>query len=616
MLYFISSLKKLNKKKLFEIRILISLSISIFLFTFLIFILWSKQISKYKKFLNFSNLNNKIFIPVLSSRGNIIDRNGEILAYNYRSYLLEIIPSKYDNLEDLFKKLKKIIYFSVLEKNNFKKKINKYNKHNGIILRNNINDTEISWFAAYSFMFPEINIYSRWIREYPYNENISHVIGYVSNVNHKEKKYLHILGNKYKGINLIGKNGIEKTLELFLKGKNGIDEINVNSKGCPINYTRKLSPVSGAEVKLSIDINLQIIANLYFYKKKGALVAIENNSGSILALVSRPSFNPNLFIEGINFDQWNLINKSKNYSFINRPICGSYPIGSTYKPFIALASLELKKRRFDKLFFDQGFYDYQGQRFNNAGNISYGMINMHKALVVSSDTYFYSLGLDIGVNLLHEFMKPFSFGNKTGLDLYGEISGLLPSKNWKNNKHNIKNYHKWYPGETISIAVGQGYNSFTVMQLAQAISTLANNGNYFKPNLVNSIKSKEIYFNKLDNLSPNYILPIQCKNILLIKNAMIDVVKIGTAHRAFKNTFYKSAGKTGTAQVYNLRETKYMLKQTSDKLKDHALFIGFAPAEKPEISIALLLENSGWGGSIAAPLARKIFDMWLKKNEV
>ena len=351
-----------------------------------------------------------------------------------------------------------------------------------------------------------------------------------------------------------------------------------------------------------------------FKGQRGALVAIEPETGDVLAFVSQPSYDPNLFVDGIDHESWRQLNESPDHPLINRPVYGTYPIGSTYKPFVALAALELNKRRAYDRVSDPGYFEFGGQRFRNAGSTAFGNIDMHRALVVSSDTYFYSLGPEIGVNALHDFMKPFGFGQITGIDIEGEKKGVLPSTEWKRTAYKKREQQKWYAGETISVTVGQGYNSFTLMQLAQATAVLANQGTYMKPHLVRAIESNKTGEKTLTVSSPSHVIPLKKENVQVINNALIDVNKSGTARQAFAGAPYQSAGKTGTAQVYSLRGAKYRANEIDERLRDHALFMAYAPANKPTIAVALIVENAGWGGSVAAPIARKIFDAWLLRH--
>jgi penicillin-binding protein 2 len=349
-----------------------------------------------------------------------------------------------------------------------------------------------------------------------------------------------------------------------------------------------------------------------FEGKRGALVAIEPQTGEVLAFVSAPSFDPNLFIDGIDVDNWRMLNESEDHPLINRPLYGTYPIGSTYKPFVALAALELGVRDAETKIYDPGYFELGRQRFRNAGSIAYGQTDMYRALVKSSDTYFYSLGPEIGVNALHDFSKQFGFGQLTGIDLDGERKGVLPSTDWKEKAFRTPEQQRWYAGETVSVAVGQGYNAFTLLQLAQATSVLASKGVYMKPHLVNLVRNSQTGLLKKTVSEPSHIVDLKPENVEVIEKALAGVVNEGTARVAFDGVNYQAAGKTGTAQVFSLRGAEYKSSEVDERLRDHALFMAYAPIEKPRIAVALIVENGGWGSTAAAPIARKVFDYWLK----
>ena len=579
--------------------------------------LWYLQVDRYEGFSERADRNRISIVPIAPRRGQILDRNGEVLARNYRTYTLEVVPAQSGKIDDLFDRLRQVVYVSPADQRRFQRRVNEQSRYATAVLRNNLNETEAAWFAAHAFMFPGVDLRARWVREYPQGATAAHVVGYIGRIAENDIDALEAAGTlgNYRGTEVIGKKGIEKTWENRLHGKTGLDEVEVNAVGRPIRSLRRIDPVPGEDVKLSIDLTLQRVAEAAFGDQRGALVAIEPSTGEVLAFVSQPSFDPNLFVDGIDVESWRALNESPDHPLINRPLYGTYPIGSTYKPFVALAALELGKRSATQRVPDPGYYEFGGQRFRNAGSVAYGLTDMHKALVVSSDTYFYSLAPEIGVNALHDFMKPFGFGQLTGIDLDGERAGILPSTDWKRRAYRERDQQRWYAGETISVAVGQGYNSFTLLQLAQATSTLANNGLYRAPHLVHAVKEASEDGRERDVQVEGRQIPLKQANVDVIKKAMADVVVSGTARRAFTNTPYQAAGKTGTAQVYSLRGARYNAEKIDERLRDHALFMGFAPADNPKIAVALIVENGGWGASAAAPIARKIFDEWLLRSD-
>ena len=586
-------------------------------FGLLVFRFWVLQVERHEGLAARADSNRIAVVPIAPRRGEIVDRNGEVLARNYLSYTLEVVPARAGNLDDLYSALMPIVYLSPADQRRFKRRVADTGKFASVVLRNNLNETEAAWFSAHSFRFPGVELRARWVREYPQGKSAGHVVGYIGRISEGDVAVLEEegqLGN-YRGTDVIGKKGLEKTYETALHGKTGLQEVEVTARGKPVRVLRRVDPVPGMNLVLSLDMGLQRIAEAAFKDMRGALVAIEPKTGDVLAFVSQPAYDPNLFIDGIDSESWRQLNESPDHPLINRPVLGTYPIGSTYKPFVALAALELNKRRATDVIYDPGYFEFGGQRFRNSGATAYGAIDMHRALVVSSDTYFYSLGPEIGVNALHDFMKPFSFGQLTGIDIEGEKRGVLPSTEWKRTAYKKREQQRWYAGETISVAVGQGYNAFTLMQLAQATSVLANDGVFMTPHLVQSLENPRSGEKKLTVSEASYKIPLKKENIQIIKRALADVTTAGTARVAFAGAQYQAAGKTGTAQVYSLRGSKYRAAAIDERLRDHSVFMAFAPLNEPKIAIAVIVENAGWGGSVAGPIARKVFDAWLLHNQ-
>lgn len=576
--------------------------------------LWYLQVVRYEGFAARADQNRIAVIPITPRRGEILDRNGEVLARNYRDYTLSAIPANLGApLDDVLDRVGELVELSPRDRRRFKQSVAQNSRYAETLLRNNLSDDEAAWFSAHAFKFPGVTLQARWVREYPQGEAAAHVLGYVGRISEGDQQRLEETGQtgNYRGTQVIGKKGIEKTWEKTLHGRTGIEEVEVAASGRPVRTLSRVDPVPGASLRLSLDIGLQKMAEAMFAGRRGALVAIEPSTGEVLAFVSAPSFDPNLFIDGIDVENWRKLNDSPDHPLINRPMYGTYPIGSTYKPFVALAALELGKRRATDRISDPGYFEFGGQRFRNAGGAVYGSTDMHRALVVSSDTYFYSLGPEIGVDNLHDFMKQFGFGQHTGIDLDGERQGILPSTEWKRQAYRKPAQQRWYAGESISVAVGQGYNSFTVLQLAHATAVLASNGIVRPPHLVTQTLSPHDPEIEQPVRIDATLIPLKQANLDVIKRALVDVVRLGTARRAFAGAAYQAAGKTGTAQVFSLRGAKYNANAIDERLRDHALFMSYAPAENPKIAVALIVENAGWGGSVAAPIVRKVFDYWL-----
>lgn len=581
--------------------------------------LWYLQVVRYEGLAARADRNRIAVVPIPPRRGEIVDRNGVVLARNYRDYTLSATRAYLEqSTEELLDDLGQLVYLSPNDRKRFIQSLNQSGRYTSVLLRNNLNDTEASWFAAHAYKFPGVELSARWVREYPQGEAAAHVLGYVGRISEADLELLEEEGRtgNYRGSNIIGKKGIEKTWEETLHGRTGIEEVEVTATGRPVRTLSRIDPVPGSDLVLSLDIGLQKAAEAEFEGRRGALVAIEPATGEVLAFVSAPSFDPNLFIDGIDVENWRKLNESPDHPLINRPLYGTYPIGSTYKPFVALAALELGKRSATERISDPGYFELGGQRFRNAGGAAYGPTDMHRAIVVSSDTYFYSLGPEIGVDALHDFSKQFGFGQITGIDLDGERRGILPSQEWKRKAYKKPEQQRWYAGETVSVAVGQGYNSFTLLQLAQATSVLASGGVYIKPHLVSQIENPKTGVAERAVTEPTHTIDLKPENLEIIRNAMADVLRKGTARRAFAGTEYQAAGKTGTAQVYSLRGAKYKASEIDERLRDHALFMAYAPVENPRIALALIVENSGWGATVAAPIARRVFDYWLTSERL
>jgi penicillin-binding protein 2 len=605
-----------QQKNNFTLRVLVAGFFAVCCFGLLSLRFWVLQVDRHEGLSARADSNRVAVVPIPPRRGEIVDRNGEVLARNYLSYTLEVVLARAGNIDELFAALTPIVFISTAEQRRFKRRAAESGKYASIVLRNNLNETEAAFFSANALRFSGVQLRARWVREYPQGKSAGHVVGYVGRISENDVAALEERGEtgNYRGTDIIGKKGIEKTYEAVLHGKAGLEELEVTSRGKPVRVLRRVDPTPGSNLVLSLDMGLQRIAEEAFKDLRGALVAIEPATGDVLAFLSQPSFDPNLFIDGIDVESWRLLNESPDHPLINRPVYGTYPIGSTYKPFVALAALELNKRRPNEVISDPGYFEFGGQRFRNSGSTAFGTLDMHRALVVSSDTYFYSLGPEIGVNNLHDFMKPFGFGQLTGIDIEGERRGVLPSTDWKRAAYKNRDQQRWYAGETISIAVGQGYNSFTLMQLAQATAVLANDGVYMKPHLVRTIKNPRTDEQTQTVVEATHKIALKKENIQVIKRALAEVTVSGTAAAAFVGAPYTTAGKTGTAQVYSLRGAKYQSSAIDERLRDHSLFMAFAPANQPKIAIAVVVENAGWGGSVAAPIVRKVFDAWLLRD--
>jgi penicillin-binding protein 2 len=575
------------------------------------------QVIKHNQYMAQAEDNRIALVPIVPNRGLILDRNGVVLASNYSAYTLEITPSKLEaNLDSVIDELAKLVTIEPKDRKRFRRLMEESKNFSSVPIRTRLTDEEVARFAAQRFRFPGVEVQARLFRQYPLGEVASHVIGYIGRINQKEANELEAGEDaaNYNGTDHIGKEGLEKSYERQLHGQTGYEEVERSAGGRAIRTLSRTPPVPGTNLVLSIDIELQKVIEEAFGDFRGALVAIEPETGDVLAYVSRPGFDPNLFVDGIDAQSWTELNTSLDRPLMNRPLSGTYPPGSTFKPFMALAALELGKRRPEQGISDAGFFMLGGHRFNDDKPGGHGYIDMYRSIVMSCDTYYYQLGNEMGIDAISGFMKQFGFGSPTGIDLEHEKGGVLPSQEWKRERFKKNRAaQKWVGGDTVSISIGQGYNSYTMLQLAHAVSTLANNGVIMKPHLVKILEDGGTKQRTLTVAKESGRIPLKQENIEVIKRAMVGVMndQSGTGFMAFRNAGYVAGGKTGTAQVVGLKGAKYNHSMTPERLRDNALFTAFAPADKPKIAIAMVVENAGFGAQYAAPIARKALDYYL-----
>ncbi len=576
--------------------------------------LWLQAV-RHSEYAERAESNRISVVPAVPNRGLIVDRNGVVLARNYSAYTLEITPAKIDRqLDIVIDELAQLVDIQPKDRKRFRRLMEESKTFESLPIRTRLTDEEVARFAAQRYRFPGVDIQARLFRQYPLGQTASHMIGYIGRVNKKEAEKLEASEDaaNYRGTEYIGKEGIEKSYEKHLHGITGYDEIEVSAGGRANRTLSRTAPTPGNNLILSVDIELQKIVEKAFGDRRGALVAIEPETGDILAYVSMPTYDPNLFVEGIDAKSWEELNTSLDKPLLNRALIGSYPPGSTFKPYMALAALELGKRTPEFGIFDPGYFMFGNNRFRDDKEGGHGRVDMYKSIVQSCNTYYYVLANDLGIDAIHDFMKPFGFGQLTGIDLENERRGVLPSQDWKRNAYKRPELQKWYAGETISVGIGQGYNSFTPLQLAHAIANLSNNGVVMKPHLVKMIENGTTKARKLTVPKESYRIPLKQENIEVIKQAMIGVTKEGTSARSFANAPYSSGGKTGTAQAAAMsKNVKYDASKIAERLRDHSLYIAFAPADKPKIALAVIVENAGFGAAAAAPIARLAIDYYL-----
>jgi penicillin-binding protein 2 len=562
--------------------------------------------------------NNRIaVVPIVPNRGLIVDRHGVVLANNYSAYTLEITPGKLDaGLEETIDALSRVVNIEARDRRRFKRLMEESKSFESLPLRTKLSDLEVARFTAQRFRFPGVEVKARLFRHYPFGEVGSHVLGYIGRINRKEKEALEeqpeeVQAN-YRGTDYIGKLGVEQRYEQELHGITGFEQVETSAGGRAVRRLNSQPPTPGNTVVLSIDIKLQALVEQMFGERRGALVALDPRSGEVLAFVSKPTFDPNLFVDGIDAESWRGLNESPDKPLLNRALRGTYPPGSTFKPFMAIAALNSGKRAASTVIMDNLTYSFGGRTFGSPEADRPGPKDMRLAIVGSSNVYFYSLANEMGVDLIHDQLHPFGFGRKTGIDLEGEVTGDLPSTEWKRKRFRRPEHQKWYAGETISLGIGQGYNNFTMLQMATATATLASGGQRYKPRLVREVHDLITHDKRRiasDALEP---LPLKPEHTNVLRDAMHGVTISGTSRTVFAGAGYPSGGKTGTAQAVGLRANeKYSASRVAEHQRDHSLYVAFAPVASPEVALAVIVENAGWGSGAAAPIARRVLDYLL-----
>ncbi len=598
----------------FQTRLFAAAAFVLLCFGLLAFRLMHLQIDKHEE-LSVRAENNRIsVVPIVPNRGLIVDRNGVVLANNYSAYTLELMPARIDDLDATINQLAEVIDIQPRDRKRFKRLMEESKNFESLPIRTKLTDEEVARFTAQHYRFPGVEVKARLFRNYPLGEVGSHLLGYIGRINQAEKEVIDDAEDapNYRGTEYIGKLGIEQSYEADLHGTTGFEEVETSASGRAVRRLHRNPATPGNTVVLSIDIRLQALVETLFGDRRGALVAIDPRSGEVLAFVSKPTFDPNLFVDGIDSESWKELNESLDKPLLNRALRGTYPPGSTFKPFMAMAALNANKRSPSTLINDPGFFMFGGHRYGSPENERGGIMDMRRAIVESSNVYFYTLANEMGVDLIHDQLSPFGFGRKTGIDVEGEVTGLLPSTDWKRRAYKRADQQKWYAGETISLGIGQGYNSFTMLQMATAVATLSSGGQRYEPRLVRQID--DVLTGAKRQISAHAIPPIGLKpeQVEVIRQAMNGVTISGTSARVFAGAAYLSGGKTGTAQAVGLKQNeKYSANRVEEHLRDHALYIAFAPLENPQIAVAVIVENAGWGAGAAAPIARRLFDYML-----
>lgn len=576
------------------------------------------QVQRHDYFLTRAEDNRIALLPVVPHRGTIVDRRGVVLARNYATYTLEITPSQVRDLEATLDELATLVPIDGRDRRRFRKLFEETRNFESVPVRSRLTEDEVARVVSQRYRLPGVDVKARLLRDYPQGTTASHVIGYIGRINQRDLERIEEAGQtaNYRGSLHMGKAGLEQSYEHELHGTTGVEQVEVNAGGRAVRALSHTPARSGNDLELTLDIELQKVAEKAFGDRRGALVAIEPATGGVLALASMPTYDPNLFVDGISTQDWKALNDSPDHPMLHRAIYSAYPPGSTFKPFMALAGLETGKRSAKQAIRDIGYFQFGAHRFMDDKIGGHGSVDLHKSIVVSCNTYYYQLANDLGIDGISSFMAPLGFGERTGIDLPGEASGVLPSQEWKRRRFTKPEQQRWYAGETISVGIGQGYNAYTPLQLANALAALVNDGKLFRPHVVKHVVDSETGARRAIEPEPLREIPLRDANLKAVLDAMVDVNKSGTGRRAFQGAPYSVGGKTGTAQVFSLRGQRYVEGRVRERLRDHSWFVAYAPAENPRIALAVLVENGGFGAQSAAPIARQVIDYYLLNQPV
>ena len=576
---------------------------------------YNLQVVHFDDYQTRSNGNRIKLLPVPPTRGLIYDRNGKVLAENITYFGLYIVPEKTENLEETLQELKTVVGLTDEEIEAYRKEKKRTSRYTPILLKGNLSEEQMATFAVNQYRFPSLDVQAYYKRNYPYGETLTHILGYVAKINDKDKKKLEDEGKfgNYAGSHDIGKLGIEKYYEDQLHGETGFEEVEINNRGKVIRKLRDQPGVAGSSIRLTIDVELQQFIQELLGPQKGSVVVLDPRDSSILAMVTNPSYDNNLFVGGVSGKDYKRLLDDPAHPLYSRATQGTYPPASTVKPFYAVMGLAEGKITTNTTIFDPGFWILPGttQRYRDWKRGGHGSTNLNKAIVESSDTYFYQLAYDTGIDKMSEWMTKFGFGQKTGIDIYEESAGVYPNKEWKFKKYK----RAWVQGDTIPVGIGQGYWIATPLQLTKALSVLINNGRVNTPHLMMEVISSNKTEPYRDPLLYEDIKGVPERYWNAAKLGMYNVVNAGngTGKKA-AGSFYRAAGKSGTAQVFNLKGGKYNKNAIKKELQDHAWFISYAPFEEPKVAVAVILENAGGGGANAAPVAKRVMDFALSKT--
>ena len=571
------------------------------------------QIVQHEHYIQRAESNRISLVPAAPNRGLIVDRKGQILAENYSAYTLEITRADMSSLEQTLTELGKLIEITPGQLRRFRRLLSESHEFETVPLKSKLTDEEVAVLAANRYRLPGVEVKARLFRNYQAGPGMAHVVGFIGRINDRDLTRLRQdnRDQNYKGSVHIGKTGLEQSYETLLHGRTGFDQMETDASGRAVRILSRIPPVPGKDLRLHLDLGLQAVAEHAFGDYLGGLVALDPRTGGVLALVSKPGFDPNLFVDGIDPETWKSLNESPDRPMVNRALRGIYPPGSTIKPFMALAGLELGLRKPSDQIVDPGYFSLPNSRhqFRDWKRGGHGVVDLRRSISQSCDVYYYKLAVDMGIDRMHDYLAQFGFGEKTGIDLDGESSGLLPSREWKQRRWK----KVWYPGETVISGIGQGYHLTTPLQLAASAAILANGGTRIEPRLVESVRDPATHVWQALGAAPRSTVKINPINLAVVREGMMDVMRPGgTAAASAAGAAYTIAGKTGTAQIVGIKQgARYDADRLARQHRDHALFIAYAPADNPTIVIAVMVENGGSGSGTAAPIARAVFDYYL-----
>jgi len=601
----------------FRSRVIAAGALVLFCFALLCVRLVWLQVVRHDDLAMQAEANRITVVPLVPTRGQIVDRNGVVLASSFSAYTLEVSPRlASSDLERLVQDLQPLVEVSARDLRRFRRLREEFKGADMLPLRTRLSDAEVARFLVQRHRFPGVDVSARLFRHYPMGEVGGHLLGTIGRINEADRRAMEEWDDdrlaNYRGTEVIGKSGLEQAYEQALHGNTGFEEVETSAGGRAVRRLGSRPSTPGDKLVLSVDIRLQGLVERLFGDRRGALVALDPRNGEVLALVSRPGFDPNLFVDGIDVESWRELNESLDRPLVNRALRGTYPPGSTFKPFMAIAALGTGKRTAGQKVWDAGTFELGNHVFRSHGDSGLGMVDLRESIVKSSNVYYYTLANDMGVDLMHEQLSPFGFGQRTGVDLEGEATGVLPSTEWKRRQFKRPEQQRWYAGETISLGIGQGYNHFTMLQLASATATLVSGGQRFQPRLVREVVDAVSGQPRATGPVALPALPLKSAHVAAVRDALHGVTTEGTAAGVFAGAPYASGGKTGTAQAVGVRQNeRYDAARLEERKRDHSLYMAAAPIDAPTVALAIVVENAGFGSRAAAPIARRVFDYLL-----